>query len=179
MAMMVWISIKIKDGNKEQVLKMMDQPEGNSFTFSQKGCERLERSEDHENPNHVLLTELWSSKEDWLDKKTAQEQEPLLNKSWNCFVNTVGQRHLPMISKLYEDILFDIPKAGGVVENGTLKIRQQFPGLNIRYTLDGSEPDLNSNLYDGPVEVSSLSDVVIRVFDINGRGGSSIKIKQK
>ena len=65
MAMMVWISIKIKDGNKEQVLKMMDQPEGNSFTFSQKGCERLERSVDHENSNHVLLTELWSSKEDW------------------------------------------------------------------------------------------------------------------
>ncbi len=131
-------------------------------------------------PNLIIYSErAWSSKEDWLDKKTAQEQEPLLNKSWNRFVNTVGQRHLPMISKLYEDILFDIPKAGGVVENGTLKIRQQFPGLNIRYTLDGSEPDLNSNLYDGPVEVSSLSDVVIRVFDINGRGGSSIKIKQK
>ena len=44
---------------------MMDQPEGNAFIFSQKGCERLERSVDHENPHHVLLTELWSSKEDW------------------------------------------------------------------------------------------------------------------
>ena len=84
-----------------------------------------------------------------------------------------------MISKLYEDILFDIPKAGGIIENGTLKIRQQFPGLNIRYTTDGLEPDLNSSLYNSPVKISSSGDVVIRVFDINGRGGSSIKIKQK
>ena len=131
-------------------------------------------------PNLIIFSErAWSSKEDWLDKKTAEEQEPLLNKSWNRFVNTVGQRHLPMISKLYEDILFDIPKAGGIIENGTLKIRQQFPGLHIRYTTDGSEPDLNSSLYSSPVKISSLSDVVIRVFDINGRGGNSINIKQK
>ena len=131
-------------------------------------------------PNLIIFSErAWSSKEDWLDKKTAQEQEPLLNKSWNRFVNTVGQRHLPMISKLYEDILFDIPKAGGIIENGILKIRQQFPGLHIRYTTDGSEPDLNSSLYISPVKISSLSDVVIRVFDINGRGGNSINIKQK
>ena len=127
-------------------------------------------------PNLIIFSErAWSSKEDWLDKKTAQEQEPLLNKSWNRFVNTVGQRHLPMISKLYEDILFDIPKAGGIIENGILKIRQQFPGLHIRYTTDGSEPDLNSNLYDSPVKISSSSDIVIRVFDSNGRGGNSIK----
>ena len=55
-----------------------------------------------------------------------------------------------MISKFYENLLFEPPKAGGIIENGTLKIRQQFPGLPIRYTLDGSEPDLNSNLYDSP-----------------------------
>ena len=82
-----------------------------------------------------------------------------------------------MISKFYENLLFDIPKAGGIIENDTLKIRQQFPGLKIRYSLDGSEPDLNSNLYDSPVKVSSSDKIVIRVFDSNGRGGNSIKIK--
>ena len=129
-------------------------------------------------PNLIVFSErAWSSKEDWLDKKTAEEQEPFLNKSWNRFVNTLGQRHLPMISKFYENLLFDIPKAGGIIENDTLKIRQQFPGLKIRYSLDGSEPDLNSNLYDSPVKVSSSDKIVIRVFDSNGRGGNSIKIK--
>ena len=84
-----------------------------------------------------------------------------------------------MISKLYEDILFEIPKASGIIENETLKIRQQFPGLNIRYTTDGSEPELNSRLYSSPVKISSSSNIVIRVFDSNGRGGNSIKIKQR
>ena len=65
MAMMVWITVKVKDGNLDQVIELADGPHGNAFTASQKGCERLERSISHENPNHILLTELWSSKEDW------------------------------------------------------------------------------------------------------------------
>ena len=48
-----------------QVMQLVDEPYGNAYTASQKGCERLERSISHDNPNHILLTELWSSKEDW------------------------------------------------------------------------------------------------------------------
>ena len=65
MAMMVWITVKVKDGHLDQVIELADEPHGNAFTALQKGCERLERSISHENPNHILLTELWSSKEDW------------------------------------------------------------------------------------------------------------------
>tara|TARA_Y100001968_G_C18908756_1_gene504246 strand:+ start:140 stop:493 length:354 start_codon:yes stop_codon:yes gene_type:complete len=46
------------------VLELLDSPEGNDFTASQSGCEQLNRSIDHENPNYILLTELWSSKKD-------------------------------------------------------------------------------------------------------------------
>ena len=65
MAILVWITLTVKDGNCHQVLELLDSPEGNDFTASQEGCERLERSIDHDNPNQILLTELWSSKEDW------------------------------------------------------------------------------------------------------------------
>ena len=65
MAILVWITLTAKDGNCHQVLELLDSPEGNDFTASQQGCERLERSVDHDNPNQILLTELWSSKEDW------------------------------------------------------------------------------------------------------------------
>ena len=54
MAMMVWITAKVKDGNLNQFMKVLDEPHGNAFTASQKGCERLERSISHENPNHIL-----------------------------------------------------------------------------------------------------------------------------
>ena len=82
MAIMVWITVKVKDGNCDQVLKLLDSPEGNDFTASQRGCEQLNRSIDHENPNHILLTELWSSKEDW-DVYFEMQQEVRDNNGFN------------------------------------------------------------------------------------------------
>ena len=43
MAMMVWITVKVKDGNLDQVIELADEPHGSAFTASQKGCERLEK----------------------------------------------------------------------------------------------------------------------------------------
>ena len=64
------------------MLKLLDSPEGNDFTVSQRGCEQLNRSIDHENPNHILLTELWSSKEDW-DAYFEMQQEARDNNGFN------------------------------------------------------------------------------------------------
>ena len=82
MAIMVWITVKVKDGNCNQVLELLDSPEGNDFTVFQRGCEQLNRSIDHENPNHILLTELWSSKEDW-DAYFEMQQEVRDNNGFN------------------------------------------------------------------------------------------------
>ena len=65
MTVMVWISVRVKDGNCDQMLELLDSPEGNDFTASQSGFEQLSRSIDHENPNNILLTELWRLEEDW------------------------------------------------------------------------------------------------------------------
>ena len=83
MAMMVWITVKVKDGYLDQVIELADEPHGNAFTALQKGCERLERSISHENPNHILLTELWSSKEDW-DVYFASQQKLRDENGWNA-----------------------------------------------------------------------------------------------
>ena len=82
MAILVWITLTVKDGNCHQVLELLDSPEGNDFTASQQGCERLERSVDHDNPNQILLTELWSSKEDW-DAYFEMQQEVRDNNGFN------------------------------------------------------------------------------------------------
>ena len=62
-----------------------------AFTALQKGCERLERSISHENPNHILLTELWSSKEDW-DVYFASQQKLRDENGWNA-------RFLPLLEE--------------------------------------------------------------------------------
>ena len=91
MAMMVWITVKVKDGNLDKVIELADEPHGNAFTALQKGCERLERSISHENPNHILLTELWSSKEDW-DVYFASQQKLRDENGWNA-------RFLPLLEE--------------------------------------------------------------------------------
>ena len=92
MTVMVWISVKVKDGNCDQVLELLDSPEGNDFTASQEGCERLERSVDHDNPNQILLTELWSSKRR-LGCYFEMQQEVRDNNGFN-------QRLLPLLEQM-------------------------------------------------------------------------------
>ena len=91
MAMMVWITAKVKDGNLNQFMKVLDEPHGNAFTASQKGCERWERSISHENPNHILQTELWSSKEEW-DVYFAMAKTVRDENGWNA-------RFLPLLEE--------------------------------------------------------------------------------
>ena len=130
-------------------------------------------------PNLIVFSErAWSPKETWLDEITAEKQKPLLIKSWNRFVNTIGQRHLQFLSNNYEEIYFDLPKPGAILDNLTLKARQQFPGLEIRYTLNGKKPEKTDQLYTFPVKIKPNDQVILRVFDSNGRGGNSNKIQK-
>lgn len=129
-------------------------------------------------PNMIVFSQrAWGAKEAWLDASTAEAQEPLLNTSWNVFVNSLGQRHLPLLSELYGGLAFDLPKPGAVVNQGELQVRQQFPGLSIHYTLDGKNPSIDDPKYTAPVKIPESSQVTLRAFDSRGRGGNSIQIE--
>ncbi len=128
-------------------------------------------------PNMIVFAQrAWGAKESWLEKATAAKQQPLMDQSWNLFVNTLGQRHLPLLQNLFGFIAFDLPKPGGIVEEGELKVRQQFPGLRIHYNLNGSEPTTEDPLYTTPVKIPNASNITLRVFDTKGRGGNSIQL---
>ena len=128
-------------------------------------------------PNLIVFAErAWSPKEPWLEEPTAELQKPQWNARWNTFVNTIGQRHLPMLSDFHAELLYDLPKPGAMIKGNTLHIRQQFPGLEIRFTRDGKTPTLSDEKYSTPVNIQSTDQIVVRVFDPNGRGGNSLKI---
>jgi hexosaminidase len=73
-------------------------------------------------------------------------------------------------------LAFDLPKPGAVIQDGELKVRQQFPGLSVHYTFDGTIPSTKDPLYIEAVKVSKSSTVTLRTFDEHGRGGNSIQI---
>jgi hexosaminidase len=91
-----------------------------------------------------------------------------MNSDWNRFANIVGQREMPRLDYLFGGYNYRLPPPGAIVKDGILTANIDFPGLIIRYTTDGSEPDASSTEYTGPIEVSGK--VLLRSFDTRGRG---------
>ena len=66
---------------------------------------------------------------------------------------------------------YRIPKPGLILSEGKWAANIQFPGMPVRYTTDGREPDSKSPLYKDPVPVAG-KNLQCRAFDSKGRGGT-------
>jgi hexosaminidase len=89
----------------------------------------------------------------------------------------LGQRSLPLLNSIYVDIAYDLPKPGAIIENDMLKVSVPFPGLRVRYTTNGLAPNQNDKLYHKPISIPKNSKIVLRTFDVSGRGGRAISLK--
>ena len=130
-------------------------------------------------PNLIVFAErAWAKQPDWISN-TAPTQEQKMLKEWNYFLNVLGKRTLPVLHHRFPEIVYDLPKPGGVIENDTLYVRSQFPGLQVLYSLDGSVPNQTSKLYQYPILIDSDDVVVLRSFDTQLNGGKSIRVSQE
>ena len=94
----------------------------------------------------------WAADPSWSNLSKKSDRLKGLDQHWNHFANSVAQRELPKLDFLWDHVNYRVPLPGAVIDNGKLIANVAFPGLSIRYTLDGSEPDENSSVYEGPVE---------------------------
>lgn len=117
----------------------------------------------------------WAKARSWENQSNPAIRYRQMDEGWNIFANALAKRELPRLAGIFGGFNYRIPQPGAVVENGTLKANVEYPGLIIRYTTDGSEPDRNSMKYDGPVNVSG--EVLLKAFDPAGRSSRSIKVK--
>ncbi|WP_437927959.1 family 20 glycosylhydrolase [Sorangium sp. So ce291] len=120
-------------------------------------------------PKLVSLAErAWAPDPAWAAEEDAAARASLLAEAWNRFANSLGQRELPRLDHLGGGVGYRLPLPGARIEDGKLVANVAFPGLEIRYTTDGTEPDATSAVYSGPVAVSGV--VKLRTFDTRGRG---------
>ncbi len=115
-----------------------------------------------------LAERAWSGQMDLGSIESVEKRVEAINLAWNDFANVVGQCEMPRLDYLFGGFNYRLPPPGAILREGKLHANISFPGLPIRYTLDGSEPDLESTLYTGPVEV--CGKVQLRSFDSRGRG---------
>lgn len=109
----------------------------------------------------------WSAERRWEVISEEQVRNKIMTSEWNIFANTLAKRELPRLRYINGGYNYRIPLPGAVVSDGILKANVEFPGLVIRYTEDGSEPNERSPVYEGPVKVQGI--VKLKSFDASGK----------
>lgn len=116
----------------------------------------------------------WAAERPWETIADRRQREQSMATGWNVMANCIGQRELPKLGLLNGGYNYRVPPPGGQIEDGLLKANSAFPGLVVRYTLDGSQPDLKSPVYTGPVQVAG--PVSLRAFDATGHASRVVKV---
>ena len=122
----------------------------------------------------ALAESAWAQQPEWATIEDPQIRAEKFAASWNEFCNCLGQRELPRLDYLNGGINYRIPPPGAVYEEGLLMSNVEFPGLTIRYTTDGSDPDKNSAIYSEPIAVSGT--VYLKTFTTNNRSSRTTTI---
>ncbi|WP_332368134.1 chitobiase/beta-hexosaminidase C-terminal domain-containing protein [Spirosoma telluris] len=113
----------------------------------------------------------WAPERPWETIENKQAREKSMAVGWNVFANTLAQKDLPRLATINGGYNYRLPKPGAIMEQGMLKANVELPGLAIRYTTDGSEPNVQSPLYKNPVKVKGT--VKLKSFDASGRSSRS------
>jgi len=113
----------------------------------------------------------WSKNPDWATERNLVKSDSLYQTAWVNFLNVLGKRELPRLSYYNGGYNYRVPKPGIILQDGRYAANVQFPGLTIRYTTDGSDPDSRSKVYTDAVANDSKT-MKFRAFDVKGRGGN-------
>lgn len=113
----------------------------------------------------------WAKDPDWATEPNVAKSDSLYQIAWVNFLNVIGKREMPRLSYLNGGYSYRIPKPGVVLQDGKYLANVQFPGLTIRYTTNGKDPDANSPIYKDAV-TNNNSVVKFRAFNNKGRGSN-------
>lgn len=124
-----------------------------------------------------LAERAWTSKPSWTNAKSESQIKTQLQQEWSDFANRVGKLELPRLDNMKGGYLYRVSPPGAEIRNGKLYLNSEFPGLLLRYTMDGSDPTPSSTLYEAPVEINSNLNVIkIRAFTTSGRSSRLVEI---
>jgi len=116
----------------------------------------------------------WAAAPAWENDANLNSRIAKIQLGWNELANRIGQRELPKLDVLFGGFKYRIPLPGAVVENGMVKANIAFPGLKIHYTYDGSEPTINSPVYEKPIE--KINTIKLKAFTQLGRESRTVTV---
>ncbi len=125
--------------------------------------------------DYMLLPKLFGIAERaWSPSLSASEYDD----RYGAFVHTIGQRELIRLDRYREGgAHYRIPPPGLSLQDGRVSMNTTYPGLDIRYTIDGTAPDGDSPLYTAPFEIDSGQRVTAAAFNSLGRSSNTSSIE--
>lgn len=97
--------------------------------------------------------------------------------AWYAFASLLGRHILPELDVYNGGYAYRIPPPGVIVKDGQVSANIQFPGLAIRYTVNGEDPGSSSPLYTKPI--GARGKIRLRVFDTVGRGSRTVTVSNE
>lgn len=119
----------------------------------------------------------WSAMRPWENVSDSATREKIISDQWNVFANTIAVKDMPRLRYMNGGYNYRVPTPGALMENGELKANSSLPGLIIRYTTDGTDPQVTSPAYTSPVKLSG--NIKLRSFDAAGKGSRVVSPTQK
>jgi len=111
----------------------------------------------------------WAQERTWESIPDKQQRLQIMDQEWNIVANTIARREYRKLARWNGGYNFRVPTVGLFKdEQGLIHANNGLPGVEIRYTSDGSEPTVGSLLYEGPI--SHQPGMKFRAFS-NGRAG--------
>jgi hexosaminidase len=124
----------------------------------------------------AFAQKVWSQAPDWETEPDLLKRNAEIKNGWSVLTNQIGQRELPRLDLIFGNYNYRIEPPGAIIESGMLKANSPYPGLHIRFTTDGTDPEFDSKHYTGPVDVKD--NVKIRSFNSKHRGSFILDVNK-
>ncbi|MGV8878925.1 MAG: family 20 glycosylhydrolase [Sphingobacteriaceae bacterium] len=124
-----------------------------------------------------LAERAWAKDPEWATEKDSIKSMQLYEQDWSVFTNVLGKRELPRLDHYSGGYNYRIPSPGAIINQGKVVVNSQLPGLTIRYTTDGKDPNLKSRLYERPITEKGV--IKLSSFSTTGRVGKMIVIENQ
>jgi hexosaminidase len=125
-------------------------------------------------PRMLALAERAWSPPVLLDRQSAGALTASHAKVWSVFVNQVGKKVLPKLDQELKGVQYRLAPPGVSVRQGLIHVNHELPGVQIRYTTDGSVPVASSLLLNGSLKHSEF--LKLAAFTANGRSSRVVQV---
>ena len=94
--------------------------------------------------------------------------------NWASFAGALGSRELAYLESL--KIAYRLPPPGVKITGNRLQANVAYPGLTIRYNINGENPSANCPIVTSEIDITNIKEIRLATFSPSGERSSRVEI---